>query len=147
MTAALSEIPIFGPKFYGETIKIDEMVQQVVQSDLRTILGGQFASKEGEGVLSRAFNKKLLPEENLRRVQMLISTMSAASKEKEARTRHVMKYGTISNYEGRPVDDYLSDLEAKFDAQDKAARDRENPTSTSKFGPAADKILSGFSGK
>jgi len=143
----LSKVPLIGSTFFEKTIKTKEMVEQVVQSDLRTILGGQFAQKEGEGVLKRGYNDNLSEEENLRRVQMLISTMSAASKEKEAQARHVRKYGTISNYKGRPVDDYLSDLEAQFDAQDKAARERKNPTSTSKFGPAADIILSGFSGK
>ena len=74
---------------------------------------------------------------------MLISTMSAASKEKEARIRHLRKYGTISNYEGQAVDAYLMDLEAQFDAQDKAARERKNPTLTSKTRLAADNILSG----
>jgi hypothetical protein len=139
----LSRIPLIGSTFFEKTIKTKEMVEQVVQSDLRSILGGQFAQKEGEGVLKRAYNEDLNEEENLRRVQLLISTMSAASKEKEARTRHLMKYGTISNYEGRPVDDYLRDLEAQFDAQDKAARERKNPTLTSKIRSAADNILSG----
>jgi hypothetical protein len=138
---ALSKIPIIGPTFFEKTIKTKEMVEQVVQSDLRTILGGQFASKEGEGVLKRGYNEDLSEEENLRRVQLLISTMSAASKEKEARIRHLRKYGTISNYEGREVNDYLSDLETQFDAQDKAARERKNPKLV--FGPLADKILSG----
>jgi hypothetical protein len=64
---------------------------------------------------------------------LLISTMSEASKAKEAQTSHVMKYGTLSNYKGRLVDDYLSDLEAKFDAQDKAARDAKGKKPVSKI--------------
>jgi hypothetical protein len=123
----LSDIPIIGPKFAEKTIKIDEMVKQVVQSDLRTILGGQFAAKEGEGVLLRAINKNLSEEENLRRVQLLISTMTEASKAKEAQTKHVMRFGTLQNYEGPSVDSYLLELEQKFDAQDKGKKSNSAP--------------------
>jgi hypothetical protein len=56
----LSKIPFIGPTFYEKTIKTKEMVEQVVQSDLRTILGGQFASKEGEGVLREDLMKTLV---------------------------------------------------------------------------------------
>ena len=137
----LSDIPIIGPKFAEKTIKVDEMVKQVVQSDLRTILGGQFAQKEGEGVLLRAINKNLSEEENLRRVQLLISTMTEASKAKEAQTKHVMRFGTLQNYEGPSVDSYLLELEQKFDAQDKAARNARGKKPVSEFRLNADKIL------
>ena len=135
ISGLLSDIPIIGPKFAEKTIKVDEMVKQVVQSDLRTILGGQFAQKEGEGVLLRAINKNLSEEENLRRVQLLISTMTEASKAKEAQAKHVMRFGTLQNYEGPSVDSYLFELEQKFDAQDKGKK------TVSKFRSTADKIL------
>ena len=137
VSGALSNIPIIGPTFAEKTIKVREMVQQVVQSDLRTILGGQFAAKEGEGVLLRAFNENLSEEENLRRVKLLISTMNSASIEKEKQAKHVMRFGTLQNYEGPSVDSYLFELEQKFDAQDKGKK----PVSKNRLD--ADKIILG----
>ena len=143
IAGTLSKIPIIGPRFFEKTIKTREMVEQVVQSDLRTILGGQFASKEGEGVLKRGYNEDLSEEENLRRVQLLISTMNSASRAKEAQTRHVMKFGTLRGYEGPSVDTYLLELEQKFDVQDKAARDAKSKKPVSENRSAADKIILG----
>ena len=45
-----------------------EAVEGVVQKTLKKILGGQFGEKEGDRLIARAYNKSLLPEENIRRV-------------------------------------------------------------------------------
>lgn len=55
----------------------------VIQSNLRAILGGQFAQKEGEALLARAYNPAQPQKDNLERIRNLrkqIETAAAAKK-------------------------------------------------------------------
>jgi hypothetical protein len=54
-----------------DTVTAGEAVARVSQKELRQILGGQFAAKEGEQLIKRAFNPGQSEEENLKRVESL----------------------------------------------------------------------------
>jgi hypothetical protein len=57
-----------------------------VQKNLRAILGGQFAQKEGELLVKRAYNPKLNPQQNAARLRSLLLTLDAAAKGKQEQT-------------------------------------------------------------
>ena len=71
-----------------DLMKVKESVATVVQQNLKAILGGQFTEKEGENLIRRAFNPQLGAKENLRRINLLITQMESALKQKEKMARH-----------------------------------------------------------
>tara|TARA_R110000868_G_scaffold95522_3_gene262640 strand:+ start:3656 stop:5479 length:1824 start_codon:yes stop_codon:yes gene_type:complete len=135
------------PKWLGgfaapETVTVQDMINSVAQSNLRATLGAQFAQKEGEGVLQRVFNPAVSPQENLRRLDMLTSSIDSASKAKEAEAKYFKENDTLAGYEGPSVNDYLYELRDNLDKSDKNnSRKSKNPISENRS--AADKILSG----
>jgi hypothetical protein len=100
--------PIKGslPKFLKDVIEPDltavqEAVEEVVQRNLRSVLGAQFTEKEGDRLIQRAFNPKLSAEENIRRLEALKTQMQKAVDAKMQAAKHYEKYGTMTNYQGR----------------------------------------------
>jgi len=67
---------IFNPK----ALNAKEQVEEVVQRNLRVVLGAQFTEKEGERLISRAYNEKLLPEMNAKRLRTLYEHGRTATK-------------------------------------------------------------------
>ena len=65
-------------------IDVRESIESVVQRNLRVVLGAQFTEKEGERLISRAFNPKLSPERNARRLRLLIEAMEQAAMAQDA---------------------------------------------------------------
>ena len=91
-----------------------EMVQEVVQRNLKTILGAQFAQKEGEQLISRAYNPTLSPELNARRLRKLYQQMEIARQQREAMAAYFNKNYTLRGYEGpQPnISDFYTALSA-----------------------------------
>jgi hypothetical protein len=77
-----------------------ETVQQVVQQNLRDILGGQFAQQEATQLLNRAFNPLLPPEDNARRLRQLYNQMEIAAKQKDAMAKYFEDNGTLRGFTG-----------------------------------------------
>ena len=85
-------------------MKVKESVATVVQQNLKAILGGQFTEKEGENLIRRAFNPQLGAKENLRRINLLITQMESALKQKEKMARHWEDNGfSLSGFRGGDV--------------------------------------------
>ena len=84
-----------------------------MQRNLRTILGGQFTAQEGERLIARAFNPKLPPEENAKRVRRLFLQMSSAAEQKQAMADYFDQFGTLRGYKGKmpSVDDFYRAME------------------------------------
>jgi hypothetical protein len=78
-----------------------EAVEEVVQRNLRVILGAQFTEKEGERLISRAFNPKLPPQENAKRVRRLFMQMETAAQQKQAMADYFNENGTLKGYRGK----------------------------------------------
>lgn len=85
---------------HPEAIDRRELVEEVVQRNLRAVLGAQFTEREGERLIARAYNPKLDEAENAKRLERLISSIEKAYKAKVAAARHFEKHGTLSNYTG-----------------------------------------------
>ena len=87
-----------------DLMKVKESVATVVQQNLKAILGGQFTEKEGENLIRRAFNPQLGAKENLRRINLLITQMESALKQKEKMARHWEDNGfSLSGFRGGDV--------------------------------------------
>ncbi len=75
----IGNMPDWAAAFFApKSIEAREKVEEVVQRNLRLILGAQFAQKEGEQLIARAYNPKLDEKTNAKRVGRLILQMERA---------------------------------------------------------------------
>lgn len=101
-----------------------EAVEEVVQRNLRVILGAQFTEKEGERLISRAFNPKLPPAENAKRVRRLFMQMETAAEQKQAMVDYFNENGTLKGFKGKmpTVSDFEKAMEKGSPAPATSAR-------------------------
>lgn len=83
-----------------EAIATREAVEEVVQRNLRLVLGAQFTEKEGERLIARAFNPRLQEDENARRVGRLLRQIEEAAEAKEEAARYYEANGTLRGWQG-----------------------------------------------
>ena len=90
-TAIFRSIPVIGKlleslegKRWADSATAQQLVEQVLAQNLRDILGGQFAALEGYKYLERGYNNVLGQEENLLRINLLMSTIQQATDAKNA---------------------------------------------------------------
>ncbi len=79
---------------------IQETVEEVVQRNLRLVLGAQFTEKEGERLISRAYNPKQPEAENIKRLDRLISQIDQAAQAKVRAGEYFEKNGTLKGFRG-----------------------------------------------
>lgn len=100
--AWVGNVPDVGLQFINpQAIAVREAVEEVVQRSLRTILGAQFTEKESERLIARAFNPRLSPQENIKRVERLTSQLQAAAEAKQQAADYFNKNGTLKGYKGK----------------------------------------------
>ena len=81
-----------------------ELVEGVVQRQLRIILGAQFTEKEGERLIKRAYNPRLDEAENIKRLTRLINSMKKARKAQLAASKYFQENnGTLKGYDGTKI--------------------------------------------
>lgn len=95
----ISRLP-FQDTFNPEGVKAKEYVEEVVQRNLRLILGAAFTEKEGDKLISRAFNPKLSEKENIARIKRLSTSMKKALRQKQQAAQYFEKNGTLKGFEG-----------------------------------------------
>ncbi len=81
-------------------VDVQEQVEEVVQRNLREILGAQFTEREGERLISRAFNPRLDEATNAARLRRLATQMRKAAEAKSAMASYFDQYGTLQGYSG-----------------------------------------------
>lgn len=81
-------------------IDVREKVEEVAQRSLRAVLGGQFAEKEGDKLVKRAFNPELYPADNAQRIDRLIQQIDTAARAKAAAGKYMDENGTLKGFEG-----------------------------------------------
>lgn len=77
-----------------------QQVEQVVQSNLKLVLGAQFTEKEGQQLIARAYNPMLSPEKNIARLRKLYLQMQTAWKQRQAMADYFSQNYTLRGYEG-----------------------------------------------
>lgn len=78
-----------------------DAVEEVVQRNLRLILGAQFTKEEGDRLIARAYNPSLGEEENAKRLRLLIQQMLSAASAKQSAGEYFEQYGTLKGYKSK----------------------------------------------
>lgn len=107
-----------------------EQVEEVIQRNLRIILGAQFTEKEGQRLIERAYNPRLSEDQNAARLKQLLAAMKQAAEAKQSQAEYFEKNGTIRGWTGKEWN--LEDFETAIDGGggnkgDKKATHRFNP--------------------
>jgi len=98
----LGLVPDFITAFTNpESVDVRERFQEVVQRNLRLVLGAQFTEKEGERLISRAYNPRLSEELNGQRVTRLLTQMGQAAAAKSRAAAYFEENGTLQGYQGK----------------------------------------------
>jgi hypothetical protein len=112
-----------------KAINTREAVEEVVQRNLKLILGGQFTEREGEKLVKRAFNPALDESENLLRVNRLLAQMQAAAGAKQAMADHFNKNGTLAGFDLNripTIDDFNLLLDTMDEQQLGESKEQQN---------------------
>lgn len=83
-----------------EALDALEQVEEVIQRNLRLILGAQFTEKEGVRLIARAYNPRLEPELNAKRLARLTKSLTAAAKAKNEAAKYFTLNGTLAGWGG-----------------------------------------------
>jgi hypothetical protein len=78
--------------------EIKDIVGGVVQSNLRAVLGGQFAQKEGEALLARAYNPAQPQKDNLNRIKALRQQIANTAQSKIQAVSQFEEKGTLKDF-------------------------------------------------
>lgn len=121
----LGRLPDFITSFTNpEAIAKREAVEEVVQRNLRAVLGAQFTQKEGDRLISRAYNPALNEAENAKRVDRLLASIEKAVESKIAAADYFERNGTLKGFKGTSqftVDDFIAELDRPDPAPTKTA--------------------------
>lgn len=77
-----------------------DLIGGVAQSNLRAVLGGQFAAKEGEQLLARAYNPAQPKKDNLNRLKALRKQIADAAQAKIDSAAYYEANGTLKGFKG-----------------------------------------------
>lgn len=98
--AAVNPLDPAGPA----RIAARERVEEVVQRNLREVLGAQFTEKEGERLIKRAYNPMLSEEENIYRLTNLANQVRKSIQNRDAKAAYFAQNGTLVGFEAAPAD-------------------------------------------
>lgn len=91
-----------------------ERVEEVIQRNLREVLGAQFTEKEGERLIARAYNQNLSEEENISRLEALVKQMETAMNQKMQAAEYFNSNGTLQGFSGALPS--IADFDTALDA-------------------------------
>jgi hypothetical protein len=105
-----------------------QQVEEVVQRNLRAVLGAQFTQVEGERLISRAFDARLSPQENIKRLRKLFLQMQTAAQQRQAMAEYYEANETLRGYKGKQpkMQDFYDALSTP-DAPPKGSVDVKGP--------------------
>lgn len=93
-----------------EGTDVMERVEEVVQRNLRAVLGAQFTEKEGERLIARAYNPYLDEKVNLQRVKRLVGSIKKMANAKAQAYEYFKENGSLVGFQG-PTSFTMSDVE------------------------------------
>lgn len=97
-----------------KSLDVRDRVEEVVQRNLRVILGAQFTEEEGKRLIARAYNPNLDEAANAERLKNLTTAMKAALNAKKEAAKYWEENGTLSGYKGSAIMS-LSDIEGAIE--------------------------------
>lgn len=109
-----------------ESIALRDDVQKTAMASLRATLGAQFTENEGERIMAKAYNEKLSPAENIKKIESAIKEIKDRANNMEKRSEYfVENAGTLKGLKSESLG-----LESKpMSSQDEQAKKwaSENP--------------------
>ena len=119
------------PYFAPEAQAAQDAVEEVVQRNLRLVLGAQFTEKEGERLIARSYNIKLSGTENKKRVDRLVTQIETAARAKQEAIDYFEVNGTLKGFKGKlwTMADFLKDSD-KGSAKPDSIMFQEGQTAT-----------------
>ena len=118
----VTESDTLGSMFAPKSLDRRQLVEEVVQRNLRLILGAQFTQREGDRLIARAYNPYLDEKPNAARLERLTESMNKALKAKRTAAKYFENNGTMVGYKGPSQreleDDALSSVGLKRSPED-----------------------------
>ncbi len=99
-----------------DAVNTREAVEEVVQRNLREVLGAQFTEREGERLIARAYNPKLSEEQNIQRLNRLIDSIEQAYNQKNAAVQYFQQNRSLAGYQYQPPT--IADFDRVIDEMD-----------------------------
>ena len=97
----VERMPRFMRTMMGEEgVVIEDLVAEVTQRNLRAVLGGQFAQREGEMLIARAYDPNLSEAENTERLTRLSRSIKRAYDQKMRAAKYYETNGTLDGFKG-----------------------------------------------
>jgi hypothetical protein len=87
--------------FFPDAVATRDAVQEVIQRNLKLILGGSFSEAEAAALIARAYNENLGEEENLRRLNNLTLAMKEGLASKNSLMDYFAQHGTVAGWHGK----------------------------------------------
>jgi hypothetical protein len=109
-----------------EQVDTQNMIEEVVQRNLRVVLGAQFTEREGERLIARAYNPQLGEAENAVRVQRLVNAMRNTLNSQMKAADYYEKNNSLAGWKGTHTLS-VADLEKIIDGD-------ESQLTTGEFG-------------
>lgn len=101
-----------------------DLVEEVVQRNLRLILGAQFTEREGVRLIARSYNPRLDEKTNERRLDRLIKQIEDAAKAKESAASYAEEHGTLIGFKGD--NSAIDELKETIYSQNREAKKSES---------------------
>jgi hypothetical protein len=79
----------------------EQMVKEIVQRNLRPILGAQFTEREGTMLMERAFDPKLSEATNIKRIERLGTQIRKMAQAKQEAIYYYEENGTLAGFKGK----------------------------------------------
>lgn len=86
---------------HPRSLAVRDNVEEVVQRNLRLILGAQFTAQEGERLIARAYNERQTESENVTRLDRLLVQMKEAAAAKQRAVEYFEEHGSLTGFKGK----------------------------------------------
>lgn len=116
-------------RLFPQSRDMQDKVEEVVQRNLRLVLGAQFTENEGNRLIARAYNPALDESVNAKRVAALADTIKKAAAAKTAAAQYYEENGTLQGYKGLKQTD-LENMVRNFDKKPEAASQQSSPATS-----------------
>lgn len=104
-------------RFSPQSAAVQQDVEEVVQRNLRLVLGAQFTENEGKRLIERAYDPAADEAVNAKRLKRLITQIREAAQAKQDSADYFEEHGTLKGYKGsqkyKSANDFLKDEKPK----------------------------------
>ena len=83
-----------------QAVDTQELVEEVVQRNLRVVLGAQFTQKEGDRLIARAYNSALPEATNAARLRRLVQVVEGRAQQMQSLNEYTRRHGTAAGWDG-----------------------------------------------